>query len=134
MGDGFDLATQLLSNLTAATDSNDGAANDESFFNVGSVRESDATPPCDPTSKLISDRFDLASQPLLSNYTNSVANSSYANVNNSNYGVISNKYPLLTKQQRSSLSYSNPTLNCDGLNKLDNCDFDVIVINNDKGA
>ena len=49
MGDGLDPATQLLlSNLTAVTNGNDGAANDECFLlNVSSMGEPNA-PPRDP--------------------------------------------------------------------------------------
>lgn len=107
--DRLDLIAQLLlSNLTAA-------------------------PPYNPTSKLISNRFDIASQLLLSNCTNGIANS--FNSSNNNNSVINNKYPLLTKQQRPPSSCSNPTLDCDSLDKLeDNYVFNVIATNDDKDA
>lgn len=50
-----------------------------------------------------------------------------------NNNIINNKYLLFTKQQKPTLSYSNPTLDCDSVNKLeDNYIFDVIAIDNNK--
>jgi hypothetical protein len=100
IGDGLDLATQLLlSNLTAASncnDGNNGAANEESFLPiVGSIDESNVPPSRDPTSELMADGFPLASQLLLFNPTN---------------GVINDECLPLTKRQRSTSSCGDPTL------------------------
>jgi hypothetical protein len=79
MANGFDLVSQLLlSNITAASNGNDGnngAANEESFLPiVGSIGESNVPPSRDPTSELMADGFPLASQLLLFNRTNGVIN------------------------------------------------------------
>jgi hypothetical protein len=101
--------------------------------NVGAMGEPNA-PPRDPTSELIGDGFDLASQLLLSNCTNGVANGSNSNENNSNNGVIDDKFPL-TKRQRSTSSCGDPTLDCDGHDELeDNYVFDVIATDDDEDA
>ena len=52
-------------------------------------------PPRDPTNELIDDEFDLASQLLLFNRTDGIANGSNSDDNNSN-----DEGPLLTKRQR----------------------------------
>jgi hypothetical protein len=97
ISNGIDLAPQLLSNLTAATNSNDGAAGEESFLPIiGSKGEPDT--PHDSTSELIDDGFDLASQLLFScsdDYNNSITN---------------NECLPLTKRHRSTLSCSDPAL------------------------
>jgi hypothetical protein len=110
MDDRLDLIAQhLLSNLTAA-------------------------PPRDPTSELIGDGFDIASQLLLSDCTNCVANGSDAGGNNDNNSVINDECPL-TKRQRPTSSCGNLTLDCDGLDELeDNYVFDVIAIDDDEDA
>jgi hypothetical protein len=134
MDDGLDPATQLLlSNLAAATNGNDGASDNKSFPNVGAMGEPDA-PPRNPTSKLIGDGFDLASQLLLSDCTDGVANGSNSDENNNNNSVIDDKCPL-TKRQRSTSSCGNLTLDCDGHDELeDNYVFDVIATDNNEDA
>jgi len=66
IGDELDPATQLLLfNSTAAIISNDGAADDESFYNVTFVRKPDA-PDCDPNNGLVGNGFDFeANSPSL---------------------------------------------------------------------
>jgi hypothetical protein len=137
IGDGLDPATQpLLSDRTAINDSNDGVADDECPLpNVGSIGELDAAPPRDPTSQPIDDGFDLATQLLLFHHTDGVANSSNADGNDGNNGVIDDECPLLTKRQRSTSSCGGPTLDCDGPDELeDDGAFDVIATGDDEDA
>jgi hypothetical protein len=137
IGGGLGPATQpLLSNRTAINDSNDGVADGECPLpNVGSIGELDAAPPRDPASELIDDGFDLAIQLLLFHHTDGVANSSNADGNNGNNGVIDDECPLPTKRQRSTLSCGDPTLDCDGLDELgDDCVFDIIATDDDEDA
>jgi hypothetical protein len=120
IGDDFDLATQLLlSDLIAVHDCNNGAADDRCPPpNVGSAGELD-TPPRDPTSELMDDGSDLATQlPLF----NPMA------VDNGNGSVTGGECPYPTKRQRSPSSCSDPTPDCDRPDKReDDYVFDIIA-------
>jgi hypothetical protein len=116
----FDPVTQRLhSNRTAANDINDGVTNDEcSLPNIGSIGELDAPLPCDPTSELIDDGFNLATQLLLFNRT-----------------AANNGSDSITKRQRSTLSCSDPILDYNGPDELeDDYVFDVIATDDDEDA
>lgn len=102
VGDGLDPATQLLFDLTAVHNSNNGAADDKCPLpNVGSASDFDAPPPRDPASELMDDGFDLATQLLLFNPTA---------VYNSNDSITGGKCPFPNKRERSPSSCGDPTV------------------------